>query len=167
MIFIRSQRRVMTGFVASLLLASLLPAAAAADDLAFRLDPEYRDKVVVVDFWASWCAPCRRSLPWLDAMQRRYAGEGLVVIGVNEDKTREDAEVFLAEVPVGFRIVLDPDGEIARQYELMAMPSTYVYGRDGQLVTRHLGFKVANQDEYEALLRSVLEDNRAAANDHE
>ncbi len=167
MIFIRSQRRVMTGFVASLLLASLLPAAAAADDLAFRLDPEYRDKVVVVDFWASWCAPCRRSLPWLDAMQRRYAGEGLVVIGVNEDKTREDAEAFLAEVPVGFRIVLDLDGEIARQYELMAMPSTYVYGRDGQLVTRHLGFKVANQDEYEALLRSVLEDNRAAANDHE
>lgn len=157
----------MTGFVASLLLASLLPAAAAADDLAFRLDPEYRDKVVVVDFWASWCAPCRRSLPWLDAMQRRYAGEGLVVIGVNEDKTREDAEAFLAEVPVGFRIVLDLDGEIARQYELMAMPSTYVYGRDGQLVTRHLGFKVANQDEYEALLRSVLEDNRAAANDHE
>lgn len=100
-------------------------------------------------------------------MQRQYADEGLVVIGVNEDKTREDAEAFLGDVPVGFRIVLDLDGDIARQYELIAMPSTYVFGRDGELVTRHLGFKVAKQDEYEALLRSVLEGNRAAANDHE
>lgn len=168
MIFIRAQIcAVWRLTAASLLLASLLPAAAAAADPAYRLAlSEYRGKVVVVDFWASWCAPCRRSLPWLDAMQRQYADEGLVVIGVNEDKAREDAEAFLGDVPVGFRIVLDLDGEIARQYELVAMPSTYVFGRDGELVARHLGFKVAKQHEYEALLRNVLDDS-AAANDSE
>ncbi|HET6630506.1 MAG TPA: TlpA disulfide reductase family protein [Woeseiaceae bacterium] len=150
----------------SLLLVSLLPVAAADNSVSLLDLSEYRGKVVVVDFWASWCAPCRRSLPWLDAMQRQYADEGLVVIGVNEDNAAADAEAFLKDVLVGFRIVLDEDGEIARQYELLAMPSTYVYGRDGQLVTRHLGFKVAKQDEYEALLRSLLE-RSAAANDSE
>ena len=165
MIFIRAQRCLLRGLLAaSLLLASLLAAGAAADDSASLLDlSEYRGKVVVVDFWASWCAPCRRSLPWLDAMQRQYADEGLVVIGVNEDKAKKDAEAFLGDVPVGFRIVLDLDGEIARQYELIAMPSTYVFDRDGKLVTRHLGFKVAKQDEYEALLRSLLEGSATAA----
>ena len=149
---------------ATLLLVALLPGAAGAADSASGLDlSEYHGKVVVVDFWASWCAPCRRSFPWLDAMQRKYADEGLVVIGVNEDKSAADAEAFLRDVSADFRIVLDLEGEIARRYELIAMPSTYVFGRDGQLVARHLGFKVAKQSEYEALLRNLLEGNTAAA----
>ena len=159
MTFIRARSRSIVGLAAaSLLLASILPGAAAADDSVSQLDiSEYRGKVVVVSFSASWCEPCRRALPWLDAMQRQYADNGLVVIGVNEDKALADAEALLKEVPVGFRIVLDLDGEIARQYEMIAMPSTYVFGRDGELATRHLGFKVAKQDEYEALLLSLLE----------
>ena len=165
MTFTLARSRAATGLAAAwLLLVALLPLSAAAEDSAPRLDlSEYRGKVVVVDFWASWCAPCRRSIPWLNAMQRKYADEGLVVIGVNEDKTAAEAETFLKDVPAGFHVVLDLEGEIARHYGLIAMPSTYVFGRDGQLVARHLGFKVAKQGEYEALLRNVLEGSAVAA----
>lgn len=120
----------------------------------------YRGKVVVLDFWASWCVPCRRSFPWLDAMQRKYADAGLVVIGVNEDQVPGEAAAFLEAFPVGFHIVSDPDGELARAFELIAMPSTYVIARDGTIAARHLGFKTAKQAEYEALLVALLE-NRA------
>jgi thiol-disulfide isomerase/thioredoxin len=122
----------------------------------------YRGKVVVLDFWASWCAPCRRSFPWLDSMQRKYADSGLVVIGVNEDQVAADAAAFLEAFPVDFRIVTDVDGEIAREFELIAMPSTYVIARDGTLAARHLGFKTAKQAEYEALLVRLLGDGAPA-----
>lgn len=141
----------------------LSTAPSAAHDSASSLDlSAYRGRVVVVDFWASWCAPCRRSFPWLDAMQRKYADAGLVVIGVNEDNAFEDAEAFLKAVPVSFRIVPDADGEVARAFGLMAMPSTYVFGRDGEIAARHLGFRTAKQDDYEALLKQLL-DGKAAA----
>lgn len=142
--------------LASLSLLSGSPCGAETDAAGVLDLTAYHGKVVVVDFWASWCAPCRRSLPWLDAMQRRYADEGLIVIGVNEDNTQEDAAAFLQQVPVSFRIVPDPKGEIARRFELIAMPSTFVFGRDGELAEQHLGFKVAKQDEYEAVLRRLL-----------
>lgn len=143
---------------ACMLLIAMASGAAVTGDVISSLDlSALRGKVVVVDFWASWCAPCRRSFPWLDAMQRKYADQGLVVIGVNEDNAFEDAEAFLAEVPVGFRIVPDEDGEIAREFELIAMPSTYLIGRDGKLAARHLGFKTVKQGEYEALLEELLD----------
>lgn len=136
--------------------APAMPEAAAGDRAPLDLS-DYRGKIVVVDFWASWCAPCRRSFPWLDAMHEKYADDGLVIIGVNEDNNLEDARMFLKDVPVGFRIVLDADGEIASAFDLIAMPSTYIIGRDGKLAARHLGFKTAKQDEYEAVLRRLLD----------
>ena len=87
--------------VAALLLA--IPSASAGDTI-INLD-DYQGKVVVVDFWASWCVPCRRSFPWLDEMQSKYGEQGLVVIGVNMDADPSEAEAFLQEFPVRFRIV--------------------------------------------------------------
>ena len=117
---------------------------------------DYRGKVVVLDFWASWCSPCRRSFPWWNQMQARYADEGLVVIGVNLDNDHDAASSFLAEFPADFRILYDTSKELARRYGIEAMPSSYIFGRDGKLQARHFGFKVKQQDEFEALLVDAL-----------
>jgi cytochrome c biogenesis protein CcmG/thiol:disulfide interchange protein DsbE len=117
---------------------------------------QYRGKVVVVDFWASWCVPCRRSFPWLNEMHEKYADDGLVIVGVNMDASDTDAQAFLAEFPALFQIINDPDGDLAREYDVIAMPSSYVIDRDGTQVARHLGFKVKRQEEYEALLLETL-----------
>ena len=117
----------------------------------------YKGRVVVVDFWASWCAPCRRSIPWLNEMRAKYGDRGLVVIGVNVDKDGEDAARFLREVPIEFDVVYDPDGALAARYGVEGMPSSYVYSRDGELVARHLGFQNSKRPEYEALLGRLLQ----------
>jgi thiol-disulfide isomerase/thioredoxin len=140
-----------------LIVVSLLAVTAVKADESTLALSDYRGKVVVVDFWASWCVPCRRSFPWLIEMQEKYGQEGLVVIGVNMDADAADAESFLRDYPVNFRIVKDPDGVLAREYDVIAMPSSYVIGRDGETATRHLGFKVARQQEYEETLTQLLE----------
>ena len=155
MVFFRATRIVL-GYLALVLSALLLHDGASAGDDTLDL-AAYRGKVVVVDFWASWCVPCRRSFPWLDEMQRKYRDDGLVIIGVNEDSAAEDAHEFLQAFPVNFRIVDDDEGIIASEFDLDAMPSSYVFGRDGQLAVRHLGFKTEKQDEYEAVLRRLLD----------
>jgi len=135
----------------AVLLSPLPRAEAGESDLA-----AYAGKVVVVDFWASWCVPCRRSFPWLNSMHEKYGDQGLVIIGVNLDEARNDAEAFLAEYPPKFEIWYDESKELAREYDVTAMPMSYVIGRDGQRVARHFGFKVKKQDEYEAAILAAL-----------
>lgn len=134
----------------------VLPAGAGADTSDLDLEA-HAGKVVVVDFWASWCVPCRRSFPWLNEMQARYADDGLVIIGVNLDASADDARQFLSEVPAAFSIHFDPAGDLAREFDVVAMPSSYVFGRDGALHTRHLGFRVGDRDDYERTLRTLLQ----------
>jgi len=151
---VKSLPALAAALAAALVLA--IPSASAGDTI-IDLD-DYQGKVVVVDFWASWCVPCRRSFPWLDEMQSKYGEQGLVVIGVNMDADSSEAEAFLKEFPVRFRIVRDADGTIARRYDVIAMPSSYVLDRSGNIAARHLGFKTARLHEYEATLLAVLND---------
>jgi len=146
------------------LLAAVLPAIAPAfaGETVIDLD-QYAGKVVVVDFWASWCVPCRRSFPWLDEMQGKYRQRGLVVIGVNMDADAAAAESFLKDFPVSFQIMRDADGTLARQYDVIAMPSSYVIDRNGNIAARHLGFKNARLQEYEATLLRILNKNESVA----
>ena len=104
----------------------------------------YRGKVVVLDFWASWCGPCRDSFPFLEGLRRKYDSEGLVVVAVNVDTRRELAAKFLADTPVGFDIVYDPHGDLAARWELAGMPSSFLIARDGSTRLRHTGFRKAD-----------------------
>ena len=146
----------MTKSLAIALLALLMlssPAASADEALDIA---QYDGKVVVLDFWASWCVPCRRSFPWWNTMHAKYADEGLIIIGVNLDNDLQDAAKFLDEYSADFKIHYDKDKVLAKQYGVQAMPSTYILGRDGELVARHFGFKVKQQEEYEAVLIDAL-----------
>jgi peroxiredoxin len=91
-------------------------------------------------------------------MHEKYADDGLVIIGVNLDMERADAERFLQEYPASFTILYDENQELARQFEVVAMPSSFVIGRDGQVIARHMGFKVKQQDEYESIIVEALGD---------
>lgn len=136
------------------LLASLSLTASASEptlDLA-----RWHGKVVLVDFWASWCGPCRQSFPWLNEMQAKYGARGLVVVGVNVDREHGEAERFLQETPADFPILYDPQGALAARYEVPGMPSSYVFGRDGALVGRHIGFRKGTREEREAELVRLL-----------
>ena len=149
------QRLKLIAGVLLLVVSATAASAAVADDLALE---EYRGKVVLVDFWASWCVPCRRSFPWMNDMHAKYGDQGLVIVAVNVDRDSAAAARFLAEVPAAFRIHYDNEGAVAEAFGVEAMPSSYVIGRDGGTVARHLGFKVKKQDEYEAILVEALGD---------
>jgi cytochrome c biogenesis protein CcmG/thiol:disulfide interchange protein DsbE len=145
-----------TLLVALMLIASMLAIESSrAADSTLNLN-DHRGQVVLLDFWASWCVPCRRSFPWMSQMQEKYGEQGLVIIGVNMDASAEDAAAFLHEYPAQFTIVSDPDGDLARRFEVEAMPSSYIIGRDGAVVASHMGFQVKKTDEYEEQIRQVL-----------
>lgn len=121
-------------------------------------------EVVYVDFWASWCAPCKEALPWLHALQKELGDEGFTVITVNMDRERAAADAFLEKIgAMDMAVIHDPDGEIATAYGLEALPTSYVYGRDGVLRTRHEGFRAKDAAGIEAELAALLAEPREVA----
>ena len=115
-----------------------------------------RGKVVLVDFWASWCDPCRKSFPWLSSLQEQYGDEGLVVVGINLDKTRQAADAFLNKIHAGFTVVYDPAAKTAEDYKVKAMPTSFIIDRTGQIVYTHLGYDEKHVAAVESLLPSLL-----------
>lgn len=100
----------------------------------------YRGRFVYVDFWASWCAPCKRSFPWMNDLRKRYGDKDLAIVAVNVDASRADAERFLASTPASFTVAYDPAGTTPRQYAIKGMPSSVLVDPSGQIVFRHTGF---------------------------
>ncbi len=131
------------------------PASAAATD-APALDgapfdlAAQRGKLVLVDFWASWCEPCRRELPELEALHREHAAAGLVVVGVSLDEERSDAEAFLKIVPLSFPIVFDADRSLGKAWSPPKMPSVFLIERDGRIARVFEGEKPGQLDELRA-----------------
>jgi len=119
-----------------------------------RLD--YPDQVVLLDFWASWCGPCRQSFPWMNAMQTRYGKSGLKVVAINLDSEPELAAEFLQEIPAQFTVLFDQSGQSATQMGVEGMPMSYLFDRKGKLVHRMIGFSPAREAEHEARIKDLL-----------
>jgi len=117
---------------------------------------DFRGKVVYVDFWASWCAPCRKSFPWLNEMQKKYKDQGLIIIGINVDRERSLAETFLKDTPADFPMAYDPDGELASKYKLVGMPSAYLIDKQGNIMHTHIGFRANKIKSYEKAIQHLL-----------
>jgi cytochrome c biogenesis protein CcmG/thiol:disulfide interchange protein DsbE len=115
-----------------------------------------RGKLVYVDFWASWCSPCKRSFPWMAEMQRRYGERGFVVLAVNVDKQRADAERFLKGTPAAFTVVFDDSGQTPQAWQVKGMPSSYLVDPSGKVLLAESGFRDERKDEVEARIRAAL-----------
>jgi thiol-disulfide isomerase/thioredoxin len=115
-------------------------------------------KVILLDFWASWCEPCRQSFPWMNDLQQRLAPQGLVVIAVNLDRDRKLAARFLEQVKTDFRIEYDPEATLAQQFGVEAMPMSFVIDRQGRVRERHTGFRAKQRTEREATLSRILQE---------
>ena len=125
---------------------------AKADGLDLKA---YQGKVVYLDFWASWCTPCRKSFPWMSELQQKYKDD-LVVIGVNLDQEKELADAFVQETSPEFKIIYDPEGKLATEYQVAAMPSAFILGRDGKIVIKHLGFHTKKIPTYESEIQQLI-----------
>ena len=117
---------------------------------------DLRGRVVYVDFWASWCAPCRRSFPWMNEMQQRYGDQGLTIIAVNVDRRRADAEQFLQINTARFAVVYDDQGAMPQAYSVKGMPSSYLINARGTVVDVETGFRDDRKGVIEDQIRSLL-----------
>ena len=127
----------------------------AANGKPLRL-ADMKGRVVYVDFWASWCAPCKQSFPWMNEMQAKYASRGLQVVGLNVDKKKEDADKFLAGTPAKFAIGYDSTGKVADVYKPQGMPTSFLIGADGVVRAVHIGFRDGDRAALEREIEAAL-----------
>ncbi|MEK8035040.1 TlpA disulfide reductase family protein, partial [Ideonella sp. DXS29W] len=113
-------------------------------------------RATYIDFWASWCGPCRQSFPWMNRMQSKFGPKGLRVVAVNLDSQPADAQRFLAQSPAQFTLAFDPSAEAARRFGIKAMPSSVLLGADGKVITTHAGFRDEDIAPLEARIAAAL-----------
>ena len=113
---------------------------------------EYRGQVVLINFWASWCGPCRAEMPMLEELYKKYKGLGFVVLGVNVDDKKSKADALLKKIPVSFPVLYDAEKKVTELYGVAAMPSSYFVDRDGKLRQIHKGYR----PEYDALYKNEI-----------
>jgi peroxiredoxin len=133
------------------------PAIRLPDQAGKEVDlQKLKGKVVVIDFWASWCGPCKQELPVLEALHKKYESKGLVIVGVNIDSSEKKMRNFLKATPLTFRRVHDKKLQVASRYEPSTMPSSYFIGRDGKIRHVHEGFRKEDAGKLEARVKELL-----------
>ncbi len=151
---VQALARILTTLSIALVALPCRPAVLDAFDTA-----QYRGKVVLLDFWASWCAPCKESFPWMQRMAERYADRGLVVVAVNVDRDRSLADRFLRDQQPSFPVLYDPQGDLAEHYRVSGMPASFYIDRDSHVRFMHVGFHAENADAAETELARLLAEN--------
>jgi len=141
--------------------AGLKPGDAFPDLAAFKLEgrlPEgMKGKVVVVDFWASWCGPCKESFPAMNDLQKKYSDRGLLIVAVNVDEARKDMDEFLKANPAGFTVVRDAAQALVAKANVGTMPSSFILDRQGKVRFVHSGFHGdKTRKQYEEEIESLL-----------
>lgn len=119
---------------------------------------DHRGKVVFLDFWSSWCAPCRRAMPHLDALRRQFSRDDLEVVGVNVDPLADDALRFLEQVPVSYPIASDPTAAAAGRFGVSVLPALVVVDRAGVVRDAMVGDVIDARDELRATLAELIEE---------
>lgn len=117
---------------------------------------EFRGQVVMLNFWASWCGPCRQEMPLLDQIQKRYSPLGFTILGVNVEEDSSKAKTMLREVPVSFPILFDTTNKASKLYNVSAMPSTVLIDRDGNLRYLHKGYKPGDEAQYKKWVKQLV-----------
>ena len=114
-------------------------------------------KVVYLDFWASWCIPCKKSFPWMWAMTQKYGPKGFVVLTVNLDKEEKLIQQFLADFPpMDLAVIRDPAGALATEWKVETMPTSFILDKKGKVRYTHKGFRANEIAEYESHIAELV-----------
>jgi thiol-disulfide isomerase/thioredoxin len=117
---------------------------------------QYRGQVVMINFWASWCGPCRQEMPLLEGIYKKYNKLGFTLLGVNVEPDSKAADDWLKATPVSFPILYDKDSKVSQLYEVGGMPSTVFIDRSGKLRKLHRGYKPGDENEYLDTIRALI-----------
>ena len=142
--------------------AAIAPSSTAPDFTLHTMNgpnmrlQEQRGKVVMINFWATWCGPCRQEMPHLDRLYDKYKSSGFVLMGINVDDDTRNAAAVAAKLGVRFPVLLDTDKQVSRLYDLSTMPSTVLVDRDGKVRYVHRGYLSGYEDTYDKQVRELL-----------
>lgn len=117
---------------------------------------QFKGQVVMINFWATWCGPCRQEMPLLDAMYQKYKRMGFTLIGVNVEPDSNAAEDFLKKLPVSFPIAFDPDSRVSKLYSVQGMPSSVIIDRKGNARVIHKGYRPGDENVYLDHIRTLI-----------
>jgi peroxiredoxin len=117
---------------------------------------ELRGEVVMINFWASWCGPCRQEMPLLDELYSQYQPMGFTILGVNVEEDSNKAKALLDDIPVSFPVLFDTSSQVSKLYDVVAMPSTVLVDRDGNVRYLHHGYKPGYEQTYQEQVRALI-----------
>jgi thiol-disulfide isomerase/thioredoxin len=117
---------------------------------------EFRGEVVLINFWASWCGPCRQEMPLLDQLYQRYNPIGFTILGINVEEDPGQAMKLLKDVPVSFPILFDTENSVSKLYHLTGMPSTMIVDRDGNIRFQHFAYLPGYEKKYEEQIKELI-----------